>query len=119
MRAGAVGELDREAADAAGRAGDEHAAAEQRAADLERADGGQAGHGERGRGLEGDLVGQLGEPVGGHGGQLGPAALAGEADHAGALARAVGSGLADHAGDVPARDRARVRAPAGGGPRRG
>ena len=119
VRAGALGELDRVTADAAGRAGDEHAAAEQRPADLERADRGQARHGERGRGLEGDVVGQLGEPVGGHGGQLGPAALAGEADDAGALARAVGSGFADHAGDVPAGDRPRRARRQGGGPRRG
>ena len=46
VRAGAVGELDREAADAAGRAGDQHAAAEQRAADLERSERGEAGDGE-------------------------------------------------------------------------
>ena len=78
----------------------EHAAAEQRAADLERAQRGEAGHGERGGGLEGDVVGQHGEPVLGDGGQLGPAALVGEADHAGAVA--------EHAGDVPARDRARL-----------
>ena len=105
VRAGAVGELDREAADAARGSGDEHAAAEQRTADLERAQGGEPGHGEGGGGLEGDVVGQLDDPIGGHGGELGPAALVGEADDAGAVA--------ERAGDVPAPDRAGL---AGGEP---
>ena len=106
MGAGALGELDREPADTAGRAGDQHAAAEQRAADLERPDRGQAGDGQRGGCLERDLVGQLGEPFGRDDRPLGPAALVGQADDARSVLR--------HAGDVPARDRplgARRQAP--------
>ena len=97
-------ELHREVADAAGGAGDQHAAAEQRAVLAERVERGEAGHREGGGLRERHLLGQLGERVRGHGHALGPGAFRQEPDHARADlgAGAVGGGALHVAGQVPA-----------------
>lgn len=100
-----MGKLDREAADTARRAGDEHALLEEQAAQPKCPQGGQPGDRQR-RGLrEADLVRERGQPVRRHRRALGPRALREPAHDPRARGRpgAVPRRVEDDAGEVPAR----------------
>ncbi len=121
VRAGKLGELDREPPDAAARARDQHPLVEHEAADLERVQRGQPGHRQRGGLLERNRVGQLGQPFGADRGELRPGAGRHEADDAGARPgdRCRRRPLPDDAGEIPAGDRAGLERSRGAASRRG
>ena len=113
MRAGEMSELDREPADAAAGAGDQHALAHDESAPLQRAQCRQAGHGQRRRLLEGDPLGQLGQVLRVNGDALRPCPGVDQAHHASAGRRTapVGGRLHDLARQVPADHRAGLHQP--------
>jgi hypothetical protein len=98
-------ELQGEIADAAGGAGDQHAASQERRAVAQRAQRRQPRDRQRRGGGEAHLVGQRGEAVGRDRRALGPAVPIHEPDHTRAFLRAaaIGRGFEDGAADILSR----------------
>jgi hypothetical protein len=74
--------VHREMTDPAGRAGDQHALAEQRCAVPQRAQRGQAGNRQRGCSGKADRIGQYGDALRRHRGAFGPAEFVHQRDNA-------------------------------------